>query len=70
MNLSLTSASTKSCPASHPVISLDSKGLGNEIGFWIFDYPPDRELDVRSFVCRHRVASLGQASARLPCSHG
>lgn len=29
---------------------LDSKGLGNEIGFWIFDYPPDRELDVRSFL--------------------
>lgn len=29
---------------------LQSKGLGNEIGFWIFDYPPERELDVRSFV--------------------
>lgn len=29
---------------------LDSKGLGNEIGFWIFDYPPDRELDVRNFL--------------------
>lgn len=29
---------------------LDSKGLGNEIGFWIFDYPPDREMDVRDFV--------------------
>ncbi len=29
---------------------LDSKGLGNEIGFWIFDYPPDREIDVRDFV--------------------
>lgn len=29
---------------------LDSKGLGNEIGFWIFDYPPDRELDLRSFL--------------------
>ena len=29
---------------------LDSKDLGNEIGFWIFDYPPDRELDVREFV--------------------
>ncbi|MDO8264480.1 MAG: DUF1788 domain-containing protein [Gallionella sp.] len=29
---------------------LDSKGLGNEIGFWIFDYPPEREMDVRSFV--------------------
>ena len=29
---------------------LDSKGLGNEIGFWIFDYPPDREMDVRNFL--------------------
>ena len=29
---------------------LQSKGLGNEIGFWIFDYPPERELEVRSFV--------------------
>jgi hypothetical protein len=29
---------------------LDSKGLGNEIGFWIFDYPPDREMDVRTFL--------------------
>ncbi len=29
---------------------LDSKGLGNEIGFWIFDYPPDRELDMRNFL--------------------
>ena len=29
---------------------LDSKGLGNEIGFWIFDYPPEREMEVRGFV--------------------
>ena len=29
---------------------LSNKGLGNEIGFWIFDYPPERELEVRSFV--------------------
>lgn len=29
---------------------LDSKGLGNEIGFWIFDYPPEREMDVRGFL--------------------
>lgn len=29
---------------------LESKGLGNEIGFWIFDYPPERELDMRSFL--------------------
>jgi hypothetical protein len=29
---------------------LDSKGLGNEIGFWIFDYPPEREMALREFV--------------------
>ena len=29
---------------------LDSKGLGNEIGFWIFDYPPDREIEIRDFL--------------------
>lgn len=29
---------------------LESKGLGNEIGFWIFDYPPERELEVRDFL--------------------
>lgn len=29
---------------------LESKGLGNEVGFWIFDYPPEREIEVRGFV--------------------
>lgn len=29
---------------------LDNKGAGGEIGFWIFDYPPDREMEVRSWV--------------------
>ena len=29
---------------------LESKGLGNEISFWIFDYPPEREMDMRSFL--------------------
>ena len=29
---------------------LESKGLGNEVGFWIFDYPPEREMEVRGFV--------------------
>jgi hypothetical protein len=29
---------------------LQNKGLGNEIGFWIFDYPPERELEMRAFV--------------------
>lgn len=26
---------------------LEGRGLGNEIGFYIFDYPPERELEVR-----------------------
>jgi hypothetical protein len=28
---------------------LKNQGLGNEIGFWIFDYPPERELEMRAF---------------------
>ncbi len=28
---------------------LKSKGLGNEIGFWIFDYTPEDELQVREY---------------------
>lgn len=29
---------------------LTNKGLGNEIGFWVFDYPPEHEMEVRSYV--------------------
>ena len=29
---------------------LSSKGLGNEIGFWIFDYDPKAELEVREHI--------------------
>ena len=39
---------------------LDSKGLGNEIGFWIFDYPPDREMDVREFFTGTVLPALGK----------
>lgn len=39
---------------------LDSKGLGNEIGFWIFDYPPEREMDVRSFLNGTVLPALGK----------
>lgn len=37
---------------------LSSKGLGNEIGFWIFDYPPERELDMRDFLTRTVLPAL------------
>ena len=39
---------------------LDSKGLGNEIGFWIFDYPPEREMDVRGFLSGTVLPALGK----------
>ena len=29
---------------------LTNKGLGNEIGYWIFDYPVERELEMRGFL--------------------
>ena len=29
---------------------LDNKGAGGEIGFWIFDYPPEREMEMRSWL--------------------
>lgn len=41
---------------------LDSKGLGNEIGFWVFDYPPELELDVRNFVAGTVLPALAKQS--------
>ncbi len=29
---------------------LENKGLGNEIGFYIFDYPPEKELEIREHI--------------------
>lgn len=29
---------------------LKSQGLGNELGFWIFDYAPENELQVREYL--------------------
>lgn len=41
---------------------LSNSGLGNEIGFYIFDYPPDAELEVR----KHVEFVLDKASKRNP----
>ncbi len=40
---------------------LNSKGLGNEIGFWIFDYPPEREIEMRDFLTRTVLTSLNKS---------
>lgn len=43
---------------------LENRGIGNEIGFYIFEYPPERELDVRNHVAKliaeskHRIANV------------
>jgi hypothetical protein len=29
---------------------LDNRGAGGEIGFWIFDYPVEREMDMRQWL--------------------
>ena len=29
---------------------LDNRGAGGEIGFWIFDYPPEREMEMRLWL--------------------
>lgn len=29
---------------------LDNRGAGGEIGFWIFDYPAEREMDMRQWL--------------------
>jgi hypothetical protein len=40
---------------------LNSAGLGNEIGFWIFDYPPEREMEMRDFLSRTILTSLNKS---------
>lgn len=40
---------------------LHSKGLGNEIGFWIFDYPPEREMEMRDFLTRTVLFNLNKS---------
>lgn len=38
---------------------LNNDGLGNEIGFWIFDYPAKQELAVRDYLI-HLIDKLGK----------
>lgn len=58
MNLTLEERLNQILPRITSRDFLDSKGLGNEIGFWIFDYPPEREMDVRGFLTGTILPSL------------
>ena len=46
---------------------LQSKGLGNEIGFWIFDYPPERELEIRAFIAEVILPALAKRTPPIKC---
>lgn len=39
---------------------LNNCGLGNEIGFWVFDYPPESELEMRAFLGEVIEPALGK----------
>jgi hypothetical protein len=41
---------------------LTNRGLGNEIGFYIFEYPPECEIEVRNFI----PIALDQVSRNMP----
>lgn len=44
---------------------LASRGLGNEIGYWIFDYPPEHEMEVRSFLDSVVIPALRKRQPQL-----
>lgn len=46
---------------------LQSRGLGNEIGFWVFDYPPEREMEMRDFL--HNTIEPALVKALPPIRH-
>lgn len=39
---------------------LTNKGLGNEIGFWVFDYPPEQEMAMRGFIADILIPGLAK----------
>src|SRR5262249_48747857 len=47
---------------------LSGAGIGNEIGFYIFDYPPEEELVVREHV-RSLMEQIPKAKPGLKVSH-
>jgi len=50
MSDTLTDRLNKILPKITSKAFLDGSGLGNEIGFYIFDYPPEDELQIREHI--------------------
>lgn len=47
---------------------LENKGLGNEIGFYIFDYPPEEEIRIREHI-KFILEHLGKKRPDLRIMH-
>jgi len=47
---------------------LQGRGLGNEIGFYIFDYPPECELEVRDHL-QHILKEISSKRPELRVKH-
>lgn len=48
---------------------LNNKGLGNEIGFYIFDYSPEHELEVDAFLQDVILPSLNKGPTQVRVRH-
>lgn len=47
------------------VTFLQNKGIGNEIGFYVFDYPPEAELRVREAVALVKTHAAASGKPRI-----
>jgi hypothetical protein len=68
MNDSLTERLNRVLPTIISDDFLNGKGIGAEIAFYIFDYPPERELQVRDHI-RFLLAYLAQKKPSLRVKH-
>ncbi len=68
MNDSLTERLNRVLPTIISDDFLNGRGIGAEIAFYIFDYPPERELQVRDHI-RSLLASLAQKKPALRVKH-
>lgn len=48
---------------------LQSKGLGNDIGFWIFDYPIEHDDEVMQFLAETIIPTVIRAPHQLKVTH-
>ena len=48
---------------------LDSKGLGKDIGFWIFDYPIEHDDEVMQYLAETVIPTVEKPPYQLNVTH-